>query len=738
MGQPRQAEKQLIDQAALIESLNDVQREAVCHKSGSLLLLAGAGSGKTRVVTTRIARLLGHGERAESILALTFTNRAAKEMRERVGELLGLVEQPPVLISTFHALGARVLRQHAAHFGRTRYFTIYDEDDQVSVLRQVTESLGYNYKVQQLKVIVRAFARAKNDALNVTDTVPPADFIGIDWARVGDEYEARLKRADAFDFGDLILRSGDLFAEVPRVATMYRRLWKWVLVDEFQDTNIAQYRWLKLMAPPGSNLFVVGDDDQSIYGWRGAEVDNILNFPDQYTDARVVRLEQNYRSQRHILDAANKVIEHNQNRLGKSLWTERDGQALIQLEVADSGRAEANFVAARISKLCQEQDLSPSDIAVLMRANHLSLDLETCLRALSIPYRVVRGRAFFDRAEVKDALAYVRMLVNPDDEVAFRRSIAAPARGVGKVSIKKIDGVAQEGALSLWSSVDTVLSQGTLKGRAKTGLAHFYEAVNRHRDDTLVGTEAAQSIKALLGEVGLYKDVSLDDRDEDEYQRQQNIARLVTDIESWSQQDPDAHLETYLEQVKLVSDGDAQSDESGEVSLMTVHAAKGLEFPVVFVIGMEEGVFPHNRSIQAGDVEEERRLCYVAITRAKDQLILTRARRRHGFQDTQYNPASRFLAELPSDVLNASARVQYARSERPVQRAKLAAGATWDTDSGQEQLSQFNRGSRVWHAQFGAGTILNVTHGVRLILNVQFDGMEPMKVVSDFVSVYDG
>ncbi|MGC6416631.1 MAG: ATP-dependent helicase [Bradymonadia bacterium] len=721
-----------------LEGLNAVQREAVLHGEGPLLLLAGAGSGKTRVVTTRIARLLAEGEHPDSIMALTFTNRAAAEMRERVGTLLGLVEQPPLLISTFHALGAKLLRQHGQIFGRTRYFSIYDEDDQVSILRGVTESMGLTLKRGEHKSMLRAFARAKNDALEIADTLPPSDFVGLDWARIGEEYERRLRRADAFDFGDLILRSGDLFEKDPRLASMYRRLWKWVLVDEFQDTNVAQYRWLKSMAPVDSNLFVVGDDDQSIYGWRGAEVQNILDFPEQYPGARVVRLEQNYRSQRHILDAANRVIEHNQKRLGKSLWTEREGQALVELEVANSGRAEANYVAAQIAELCQQGDLQPADIAVLMRANHLSFDLETCLRALSVPYRVVRGRAFFERAEVRDALAYVRLLVNSDDDVAFKRAIASPARGVGKVSLKKLDAYVDEQSDGLWGGLEQAIEQQALKGKAKTGLGEFVGLLNRHRGSELKGLAASDAVRTVLLESGLLKVLDREERDEDVIQRQENIERLLTDIRAWGTQSPEGELGEYLEQVKLVSDGDSAATDAGEVSLMSIHAAKGLEFPVVFVIGMEEGIFPNHRAIAADGLEEERRLCYVAITRAKDRLVLTRARRRQTFQETQYNAASRFLSELPPEVLNTRERVQYGADVRAARRRSSTARHDTEHQAHRGVDSPFQRGVRVWHAQFGAGTVLELTHGVRLVLKVEFEGMEPMKVVSDFVSLYDG
>ena len=720
-----------------LHGLNPIQKDAVLHDEGALLLLAGAGSGKTRVVTTRIARLLSAGHSPHSILALTFTNRAAKEMRERVADLLGLADEPPVLISTFHSLGARMLREHGAHFGRSKYFSIYDEDDQVAVLRQAAESQDLSLKVPQLKRILRAFARAKNAGKQSQDAVLPSEFIQLDVEALGREYEARLARADAFDFGDLILRPAQLLQENQRLALRYRTLWRFVLVDEFQDTNAAQYMWLKQLAPPGSNLFVVGDDDQSIYGWRGAEVGNILDFPEMYPGAKVIRLEQNYRSQRHILDAANGVIQNNQRRLGKNLWTEREGSALIELEVAEDGRAEANYIAGRIARLCAEEDIRPADIAVLMRANHLSLDLETCLRSLSVPYKVVRGRAFFERAEIRDALSYVRLLVNTDDEAAFRRAVAAPARGVGKASLKKLDARASAADASLWAATQTALNGGEVKGRARTGLTTFVEQITRHGAEGVHGADAAQRVQALLTEAGLMElmpDMDLDDK---EQQRQQNIARFLRDLQNWGREQPEAHIADYLEQVKLVSDADAIQDDDGAVSLMTIHAAKGLEFPVVFVLAMEEGVFPHANAIETGGVEEERRLCYVAITRAEQRLVLTRARRRHGFQEVRRNPASRFLSELPADVVHASVQVRPGRRHRSRPAGpgfRQERSGVYDDPT---QHDEYAPGMSVWHAQFGAGKVLGVTRGVRTILRVSFPDMQPIKVVSDFVSPYE-
>ena len=724
-----------------LDGLNPTQREAAEHREGPLLLLAGAGSGKTRVVTTRIASLLQDGVPAAQILALTFTNKAAREMRERVASLLGVADEPPVLISTFHALGARILRDQAEVFGRTRRFSIYDEDDQVVCLRQALEQRGHSFKVPQIKRILRGFARAKNDGLRAGDAVLSAEFIGVDVAQIGEDYEERLKRADAFDFGDLILCPMELFEQHPRAVRMYRHLWKWLLVDEFQDTNMAQFRWLRAMAPQGSNLFVVGDDDQSIYGWRGAEVSNILNFSDHYPSAKTVRLEQNYRSHGRILQAANAVISHNHNRLGKNLWTEKDEGPYVENLATSDGRAEAATVATRIAQFCAQGDIRPADIAVLMRANHLSLDLETNLRSVGIPYRVLRGRAFFERAEVRDALAHVRMLVNPDDESAFRRAIAAPSQGVGKTSMKHLDTYALSKGESLFKAVDGALDTGRIKGKAKGGLSSFVNRVSEAREQDLVGPQGATAVREHLVSMGLLDAPDELDAADPDQQRRENVSRLVDDLYQWAGENVEAPLDDYLEKVKLVSDVDA-ADDDGAVSLMTVHAAKGLEFPVVFVIAMEEGIFPHASALAENQIEEERRLCYVALTRAMDHLILSRAARRTRFNETQYASPSRFLSELPADVFD-----RPPPKARPVRRESSSSSwgrpwsrtrSEWNESPQSEASGEFRVGMKIWHAQFGAGEVLKVSRGSRTILQVEFPDMDPVKVVSDFVSPYEG
>ncbi len=740
-----------------LSGLNEVQLEAVNHREGALLLLAGAGSGKTRVVTCRIAQLLQEGVMPEQILALTFTNKAAREMRERVSALLGLDEEPPLNISTFHALGAKMLRRHAEHFGRTRNFTIYDTDDQISVMRESLSEQGFEFKKAEIRVVLRAVDRAKNAGHPASNMVLPSEFVRIDAARLGESYETRLKRSDAFDFGDLITRPAILLRESPRICARYQALWKWVLVDEFQDTNAAQYQWLSLMAPPGSNLFAVGDDDQSIYGWRGADVGNILKFPEEYPDCRVVRLEQNYRSHRYILDAANGVIAHNQKRLGKSLWTEREGGARLEVYEASDGRTEAHWIAGRIQALCAEDGYRAGDVAVLMRANHLSLDLENALRLIGMPYTVVRGRAFFERAEIKDALSYARLLVNPNDEAAFRRAIAAPSRGVGKVSLERIEQAATRDGESLWHVAPNLVNVGGLKGKARKGLRDFIDIITAYQgavDSSLEedGLLPSDQLRNLLSEAGLLRTLhDTDHRDETIRQKQENIHRLLSEVEAWESNAPDPSLGAYLEQVKLISDIDrANLAEGGSISLMTVHASKGLEFPIVVVLAMEESIFPHANSIRDGDVEEERRLCYVALTRAQERLLLTRARVRRTFNEPRANAPSRFLNELPVGVIDpryerpprrrtprhGESRVQFEASKSTEQH--FMSPTDFSADEYQSESGQYRPGMKVWHAQFGLGQVTEIHRGSRLTLSVSFEDIGTLKIVSDYVSPYEG
>ncbi len=720
----------------LLDGLNPVQRSAVLHREGPMLLLAGAGSGKTRVVTHRIASLLADGEPASSIVAVTFTNRAAREMAERVEALLD-APAPELTICTFHALGARFLRRHGQRLGRTPRFTIYDEADRKAVAREALADVGVT-EGSWIDATVAALEAARNAGRGSGELHMPPEMLGLDTEAFGAAYDRRMKVADAFDFGELILRPAELLRQSPELAATYRARWKWILVDEFQDTNPAQYQWLQLLAPPGSNLFVVGDDDQSIYGWRGAEVEHILRFPEVY-GCEPLRLEQNYRSDGLILRAANQVIANNRRRLGKNLWTDRGEGMRLEVHQASDQRAEAAWVSSKM--LLGQEDYAPSDLAVLMRANHLSLDVEQSLLRHGIPYAVLRGRAFYERAEIRDAVAYLRLLVNPHDEVAFRRAVGVPPRGVGAKSLDKLSALAAELGCSLWDAVEPAIEAGRVRGKAAAGLRAFKEVLEAARD---AGLPPSETLKRALEEAGFAsKLLAFGRREAEGDDRQKNVESLLIAIHEYEKEAAQPDLAEYLEQIKLVSDADGGSREGVALTLTTVHAAKGLEWPVVFVIGMEEGLFPHERSIESDDVEEERRLCYVAITRARDRLRVSMARTRRTFGDVRHTRPSRFLSELPADVVEA--RYEPVQSERPsyrrppVRRRPRALPVerepTWDAPGDE---AQWRKGMMVWHAQYGAGRVLGVQGGMRTTLRVDFPDLGPTTVIAKYVSPYEG
>ncbi|MEZ4473142.1 MAG: UvrD-helicase domain-containing protein [bacterium] len=723
----------------LLAGLNPVQREAVLHGDGPLLVLAGAGSGKTRVVTCRIARLLRDGVRPEQILAVTFTNKAAAEMRERVAHLLGVESVPGLTISTFHAFGARFLRTHPEGLGRTRGFVIYDDTDQMATVRRAMDTAGIPDQGGLGKAIRRAIDQARNAGKDASAARLPEDAPYVDMVRVGELYEELMARADAFDFGDLIRGPAVLLEQDAYLRDAWRRRFRHVLVDEFQDTNLAQYRLLHALAPPGSNLVVVGDDDQSIYGWRGAEVENILKFPEAWGGA-LLRLEQNYRSDGSILEAANGVIAHNSRRLGKKLWTANEAGARVEVMRSSDPREEARRVVTRILDL-QGEGYEPGDVAILFRANHLALDVEDALRRVGVAYVVVRGRAFYERAEVRDALAALRLVVNPADDVAFGRVVGNLTQGVGKTSLGRVAQHAEVAGCSLHDAVPAALASGEIKGKARGGLATLLEDLAQARAQA----DPVAAAEHLFAELGMLKgDAELSLLDEDDRDGQESLRRLLQALVETKEAGGD--LATFLEQVKLVSDVDA-AELGRAVSLMTVHAAKGLEFPVVFVIGLEEGTFPGQRASRPHEVEEERRLFYVAATRARRRLFLSHAERRRRFGDqTDWRRPSRFLAELPR---------QATQGDRAEPRA---AAPTWEpraprVDAGyrielepEEAFSPhddgetafYKAGMSIWHADFGVGEVLRVRMGMQPRLDIRFPELGVRTVLARFVSPYEG
>jgi DNA helicase-2/ATP-dependent DNA helicase PcrA len=633
----------------LLHNLNPPQTEAVLHGEGPLLVLAGAGSGKTRVIVHRIAYLIHErGIPPWQILAVTFTNKAAGEMRERVENILGGGDLP--LISTFHSSCARILRQEIQHLGYDRKFAIYDDKDCERLLKECAAQLNLDEKRYPAKALGAAIDEFKNSGLTPAE-VPTGSPYETTLARVYALYQERLQRCNAADFGDLLLLTVRLFDEHPEVLTKYQERYRWIMVDEYQDTNPVQYRLVRLLAGTRRNLCVVGDDDQSIYGWRGADIRNILEFEKDFPGVKVVKLEQNYRSSKNILDAAWNVVEKNRGRKPKRLWTENpDGESLVYRTLPNEWE-EARLVCKETERYLEKGgDLS--GVAVFYRTNAQSRVVEDAMVAAGIPYHMVGGVRFYARLEVKDILAYLKVLDNPADDVALKRIINTPPRGIGHATVQRITDLASQLQVSFYHALREA-AQGTLLATGARGkVAAFVAELRRYRGlaDTLPLGELAATVMQDSGYLARLRDAGSEEAQE----RLGNLQELVTAMQAFEQGEGEKGLAAFLEQVALVSDLEQEGEKKkSSVTLMTLHSAKGLEFPVVFMIGMEERLFPHLRALDDPvQMEEERRLCYVGMTRAKERLFLLNVRRRHIFGQEQMNPPARFLRDVPAELLD--------------------------------------------------------------------------------------
>lgn len=631
-----------------LSMLNPEQRQAAETLEGPVLILAGAGSGKTRALTYRVANLMDHGVPAWSILALTFTNKAAREMKERITQLVG-EKAESAWISTFHSTCARILRRDIEKLGYTRSFTIYDDDDQGTVIKEILKRLNIDEKFLPPREVKAKISDAKNKLMGPDEWFAKTerDFRNQTLHDVFVAYEQRLKSANALDFDDLLLKTLELLANHPPVLESYRDRFHYVMVDEYQDTNYAQYMLVKLLTDKSRNLCVVGDDDQSIYGWRGADIRNILDFEKDYPDAKVIKLEQNYRSTANILDAANQVIAHNAGRKEKALWTEAGSGETIKLYCAGDEREEAAWVADRIRKMNRHGE-EYGRMAVLYRTNAQSRVLEEMLMRAGIPYKVFGGLRFYDRKEVRDVIAYLRVIANPTDDVSLRRIINVPKRAIGDATIAELVRHAQEQEMPLFSALTDLPS--SLSSRPRKCVGDFFTMMT-----TLMAMKDAMPlgtfVKQMVDQTGLMEQYQKEDSDEAR-SRVENIQEFLGAVEEFDRQTENATLEDYLENVALVTELDQAEEEKQYVTLMTLHSAKGLEFPNVFITGMEEGIFPSGRSLMDEQrMEEERRLCYVGITRAKERLFLSRASQRMLYNQINHNAPSRFLSEIPSRLL---------------------------------------------------------------------------------------
>jgi len=696
-----------VDVTPILGPLHDAQREAVTAPAGHVLVLAGAGSGKTRVLVHRIAWLLATGEAAPSgVLAVTFTNKAAGEMRGRIEAMLG---QPiaRMWVGTFHGLAHRLLRLHWREAGLKEGFQILDSEDQLRTVRRVQRALGMDesrWPPRQAQAFINSHKEEGRRARHVD---PSGERWASEMLRVYQAYEETCEASGLVDFAELLLRALELLRERPELLDHYRRRFGHILVDEFQDTNANQYAWIKLLAGDCAWLFAVGDDDQSIYGWRGARIENIRKFPRDFPDVRLVRLEQNYRSSGNILAAANALIAHNAGRLGKNLWT-RDGDGEpIYLYTAFNDLDEARFAVARLQQWVDEGGRR-DEAAVLYRVSAQSRAFEEALLMAGIPYRVHGGLRFYERAEIKDALAYLRLIVNRADDVAFERVVNVPARGVGARTLEQLRALARGRGQSLWEAARASRGEAALGARAQGAVGAFVELVERLESET-AGLPLANRVDAVINESGLLEYHRRDKADRAQT-REENLAELVTaagQFEAVAGEEGDP-LTAFLAHAALEAGEEQAAVGEDCVQLMTLHAAKGLEFPLVFLAGLEEGLFPHQRSVeQPHKLEEERRLCYVGMTRAKRLLYLTaaEARRLHG---QEYHPLpSRFLRELPAE------RVHEVRMRGRVSRAlyspatpAVRAGCRPPSTGGPE-LGGLRLGQSVRHPKFGEGVVLN-------------------------------
>ncbi|MDP9399981.1 MAG: UvrD-helicase domain-containing protein [Actinomycetota bacterium] len=712
---------------ALLEGLNPPQRAAVTHPDGPLLILAGAGSGKTRVLTHRIAYLVHTRQvRHDELLAITFTNRAAREMRERVEGLLGNRVRG-MWVMTFHSACARMLRAEAPRLGYTRQFTIYDQADARRLTKRCLEELGVDTKRFTPTAVHHQISDAKNrlrDAQAYRELV--GSFFEQTVADAFELYQRELHRANAMDFDDLLVRAVDVLQLFQEVRDRYAQTFRHVLVDEYQDTNHAQYRLLQLLASEHRNLAVVGDDAQSVYGFRGADINNILGFEEDHPDAAVIKLEQNYRSTQTILSAANAVIAHNRAQKPKTLWTDQGEGDPVRIRELEDEHAEARYVVGEIERLADE-GVGRTEIAVFYRTNAQSRALEDALVRRDIGYQVVGGTRFYDRAEIRDAMAYLTALVNPQDPGAFTRIANSPKRGLGQTSLSRVLAHAVTMDVPVWEAAGAPAGVPGLGTAAVKALTRFTTTMDGLRARADEGVPIGDLLEAVLHETG-YLDALEAERTIEAQGRMENLHELVEVAREFDAAPPegDGSLGAFLQQVSLVSDTDSQRDDEGLVTLMTLHNAKGLEFPVVLVIGCEEGVFPHSRALDEGGLEEERRLCYVAITRAMRELTLTYARRRSVFGSQQAGLRSRFLDEIPAELTDEESSREAAAVARPM---------SWGAMRAEPAPTQgFRLGDDVTHAAFGDGVVTGVEPGGIVVVRFAGDGSE-RKLMAEYAPI---
>lgn len=694
-----------------LDSLNKEQREAVLATEGPLLILAGAGSGKTRVLTYRIAHLINDmGVYPGSILAITFTNKAAGEMKKRVEHLIGDMARD-MWIATFHSICVRILRREIDKIGYNKSFAIFDSSDSQTLMKRCMKELGVDDKMYPFRMVLENISKAKNELITYEQYSKDKeyDFRSRKIGELYGLYQKKLVQNNALDFDDIIMKTIELFDKAPEVLDFYQRRFKYIHVDEYQDTNYAQYKLISDLAQKHKNLCVVGDDDQSIYGWRGADIRNILEFEKEYTNTVVIKLEQNYRSTKVILNAANGVIKRNSGRKSKTLWTQNDSGDKITVYDALNEHEEAKFITTTILKGTDE-GRSFNEYAVLYRTNAQSRVIEEMFMRYKIPYRIVGGLKYYDRKEIKDIIAYLRVIQNPVDDVSLRRIINVPKRNIGDTTLERIEQYASLKSISLLNAAFEAENIKEISPRASSSIKKFCELMEKHLylpEDTSV----SEYMKGILEDTGYVHELEESDEVEDE-SRLENIQEFLSAAQEFDKNSEDKSLGAFLEGIALISDLDSVKDDEHAVIIMTLHSAKGLEFPIVFITGMEQGIFPHVQSMEEKDeVEEERRLCYVGMTRAEEKLYLSYAYERMLFGKTQYNAVSDFLNEIPREciegmedkiIIKADKTLRVEKSINIMPETIMTERETKHTED------KVGAGQRVRHNKWGEGIIVSV------------------------------
>ena len=732
---------------SIYDTLNDRQREAVFHTEGPLLILAGAGSGKTRVLTHRIAYLIEEkGVNPWNIMAITFTNKAAGEMRERVDKIVGFGSES-IWVSTFHSSCVRMLRRFIDRLGFDTNFTIYDTDDQKTLMKDICKRLDIDIKIYKERAIMAAISSAKDELIGPEEYEinVMGDFSKRKIALAYKEYQKELKKNNALDFDDLIMKTVELFQACPDVLEYFQERFKYIMVDEYQDTNTAQFKFVSLLAEKYRNLCVVGDDDQSIYKFRGANIKNILGFEHVFADAKVVRLEQNYRSTQNILNAANQVIQNNLERKTKTLWTENEEGEKLHFRQFMNAYEEAEYIVGDISKKVREKDGEYRDMAILYRTNAQSRLFEEKFLMANIPYKLVGGVNFYARKEIKDLLAYLKTVDNARDDLAVKRIINVPKRGIGATTLSRVQDYASQENISFYNALRQA-EQITSLGRAAAKVAPFVTFIQTLRSKAEI-LSPSELLKDIIDSTGYVKELEAEGTEEAEA-RIENIDELITKVVSYEEENDEPTLSGFLEEVALVADIDSVDGDDNQVLLMTLHSAKGLEFPFVYLAGMEDGIFPSYMTITADDpteIEEERRLCYVGITRAMKDLTLTCSQQRMIRGETQYNKVSRFIKEIPRELVELGREFQEKKvmdipmptSFRQMKQAfKQPAFVPKQFEVKKSDGLDYSVGDTVKHIKFGTGVVTAIVEGGRdYEVTVNFDKVGVKKMFASFAKL---